>query len=449
MRSTRFWLVVASLLSGIAFLTTAIPQTSGEEQPGASTPSPDAIQKGTDGTASLRDAASVIVRPREGLPLDLSEDEVKRRGELLAAIKTPVSIDCRDLPLAKVIREITQGLPIRVKFDEKAILDDGTVSMDDPVTLSTENEPVESILFDLLQPRQLTWIPRGDSLVVTTWTEADAILETVAYDVTDLVVDDDGHANFTTLESIVRTTIDPDLWPEGNAPGTVIQIAREHAALLVVRQTFATHRKIGLALSTLHRTGLVSSRSSTRKIVTHPRALSAGDRVIAPVEFGQKDSAQEPIPLKELRNRDVVGRLGLPLGTATEVEAEVVSGDSTRRLADRSRYLLRVTHVDGKELADSALMHFELPGFASVKLANDHWSLLEMKQGKEAEKQLDTAQLVQLEQGYVGKRIRLAVYEAGKFDGLPKRLPKDFQNLQGYQFRFSTFLVVLAERRSH
>lgn len=231
-----------------------------------------------------------VDRPVDGVPLDISPEEAKRRSEVVAAIQQPASIDCRDLPLAKVIEEVTAGLPIRLKFDRKAIDDDGTVSLDDPVTHTTENEPVESILYDLLQPRGLTWIPRGDSLVITTWTDAASHYESVVYDVTALVVDERGHADFGVLQSLIPQMIDPDLWDESGAPRQITPIAREHAAVLVVRHNSATQRRIRLALRALHGTGLAANPLPTGKITSPPRMTLRPGMTERKGGFGGADS---------------------------------------------------------------------------------------------------------------------------------------------------------------
>lgn len=149
--------------------------------------------------------------------------------------------------------------------------------------------------------------------------------------------------------------------------------------------------------------------------------------------------------MAELNQRPVIGLLGIPLGTVAEIDLIVVSGDATRRKADSSRYLLKVTHVNGQQLADERLMSFHVPGFAPVKLANDIFALYELKHGIEA-KSLDSAQIKEMEKGYVGQSHRLAVYEVGSFHGIPSNMPVDVPVWQDTGFHFSSSLVVLAER---
>lgn len=168
---------------------------------------------------------------------------------------------------------------------------------------------------------------------------------------------------------------------------------------------------------------------------------------LAGSSYGQDQSTEPPVTLEELNRRNVVGKLGLPLGTAVEIEAEVVSGRSLRRKGYDSLYLLKVMNVDDRELNPPPLMRFSSPGFASVELSSHTFALYEMKQGRKA-KSLDSTQIAELEKGYVGKEVRLVVYEVGSFHGIPNQLPKDVPVWADFGFHFSTSLTVLNERDS-
>lgn len=166
---------------------------------------------------------------------------------------------------------------------------------------------------------------------------------------------------------------------------------------------------------------------------------------IASISYGQDQPSEAPITLDELNRRNVVGNLGVPLGTAVEIEAQVVSGRSLRRKGYESLYLLKVLNVDGEDLNASPLMRFSSPGFAGVELANHAFALYELKHGAKA-KSLDSAQIAELEKGYVGRTVRLVVYEVGSFHGIPDQLPKDVPVWADFGFHFSTSLTVLNER---
>lgn len=160
--------------------------------------------------------------------------------------------------------------------------------------------------------------------------------------------------------------------------------------------------------------------------------------------YGQDQAAGSPITLEELNRRQVVGHLGLPLGTAVEIDAEIVSGSRLGRKGYESLYLLRVTRVNGQELKASRVMRFSSPEFASVDLASDMFALYEMRRGTKA-KTLDSSQIAELEEGYVGRKLRLNVYETGSFGGIPHQLPKDMPTWTDEEFRFATELIILKQ----
>lgn len=155
---------------------------------------------------------------------------------------------------------------------------------------------------------------------------------------------------------------------------------------------------------------------------------------------------QQPVTIAELDQRTLQGHLGLPLGTATEIDAEIISGRSLRRKQYQSAYLLKVTHVAGKKLDDSITVKFYVPPFASVKIANNTFALYELKTGEKTGR-LTSNQINELEKGYVGKTVRLVVYESGSFSGIPDNLPDDVPVWQDTGFHFSTMLNVLAQRK--
>jgi hypothetical protein len=158
-----------------------------------------------------------------------------------------------------------------------------------------------------------------------------------------------------------------------------------------------------------------------------------------------KESTESPLTAAALSQHPVVGRLGLALGTPTEIEAIVIAGSELRVKEYDGSYLLRVTKVDGRLLAEPPLMRFAVRGFAEVQLANDPFHLYELKMKGKAE-QLSSEQIGKLEEGYVGKQVRVVAYEEGGYSGIPHHLPKDVPIWADRSFAFRTWLIVLAER---
>jgi hypothetical protein len=160
----------------------------------------------------------------------------------------------------------------------------------------------------------------------------------------------------------------------------------------------------------------------------------------------RNDAAPSTRPtLASLNEHPVIGELGVPLGTIVEIRAIVIAGHKWGTKADDGKYLLRVTELDGRPLIPTPYMHFFVHGVASVNLANDDFALYELKKGQKAH-QLDSKQIAELEKGYVGKQVRLVVYEAGEYSGMPRNLPPEIGMWQDHGFVFSTYLGVLAER---
>ncbi|MCA9256967.1 MAG: hypothetical protein KDA33_15065, partial [Phycisphaerales bacterium] len=143
----------------------------------------------------------------------------------------------------------------------------------------------------------------------------------------------------------------------------------------------------------------------------------------------------------------VIGSLGLPLGTVAEIHATIVDGDDLRMKTYQGAYLLRVTNVNGRPLEPSPVMEFSVPGFIGVELANDNFQLYEMKTGEKTGR-LESDVIEDLQKDYVGREVKLAVYECGVYSGIPENLPDDVVIWQGHGFSFSTWLVILADRSS-
>lgn len=154
---------------------------------------------------------------------------------------------------------------------------------------------------------------------------------------------------------------------------------------------------------------------------------------------------EQPLHVADLNERAVIGRLGVPLGTAVEIRAEIISGHSLRLKAYASRYLLKVTHVSGKALQDPPTLEFEVPGFIDANVASDHFELAELKRGERVGR-LSGAEIKELEKGYVGEVVRLGVYEGGMFDGIPKNRLPGVPIWADRIYHFTTYLVVVAQR---
>lgn len=153
-----------------------------------------------------------------------------------------------------------------------------------------------------------------------------------------------------------------------------------------------------------------------------------------------------PFNVSELNERPIIGRLCMPLGTCGEIEATIIAGRDLREKQYDGVYLLSVTHVVGKKLASRVVLRFSTAPGVTVGLARDGFELHELKTGKKTGTLTD-ATVRELEKGYLGKTVKLTVYEVGAFSGLPCNLPDRKFWWADTGFHFSTSLVVVRERK--
>jgi hypothetical protein len=155
---------------------------------------------------------------------------------------------------------------------------------------------------------------------------------------------------------------------------------------------------------------------------------------------------QAPLRASELNERPVIGELGIPLGTCGNIQAKVIAGRDLRLKQYDGAYLVSVTHVGDTRMATPVNLRFVTAPGSSVNLARDGFELHELKTGKETGTLTDT-KIRELEDGYVGKTMKLTVYEVGEFTGIPRKMPEGKVWWADARFHFSTSLVVISEQR--
>ena len=148
------------------------------------------------------------------------------------------------------------------------------------------------------------------------------------------------------------------------------------------------------------------------------------------------------VSVKSLQTTDVIGKIGVPLGQVAQITAVIVDGDTFKTKGDSGRFLLKITQVNSKPLGKPVVMNFGSMPFHDVNLANNDFKLYELKHGQKP-KSLDTEQVTELKKGYVGRIVKLMVYETGEFTGIPKNLPEDVLIWQDTSFGFSSYLYVI------
>ncbi len=160
----------------------------------------------------------------------------------------------------------------------------------------------------------------------------------------------------------------------------------------------------------------------------------------------EADNQRRFVRVSDLSEAKVIGILGVPVGEACEIEATIVSGDDSQAKIKSGRYLLNVETVNGKKVEIHREYFFTVWTFAQAKIANDHWSLHELVHKTKAQR-LSSEEINVLNKDYVGSKVKLVVYETGRFAGQPNNLPEDIEwGVADTGFHFQTELVVLKQR---
>ena len=136
----------------------------------------------------------------------------------------------------------------------------------------------------------------------------------------------------------------------------------------------------------------------------------------------KKKSSAESVSVTSFGSDNVIGLLGQPLGTVVRIQGISVDGNSTRRKADSTKTLLKISSVNGKNLDCPVLLPFE-------RAASD------------------------MSPPVVGKTFDYYAHEWGSFDGvarIPKGIPVKSPMVahDGFHFRHHITIHAVTETDS-
>lgn len=151
----------------------------------------------------------------------------------------------------------------------------------------------------------------------------------------------------------------------------------------------------------------------------------------------KKPERLEPIAAASLNQRDVIGKIGVPLGHGATIEATVVSGSSLNRKGYDDLFLLQVDVVNGRKIDPALMMEFQVDHGANTTLVSTVDELRNRSSQKDSV--LTQDEYANVVRSYVGSRVKLFAYESGEYRGLPSEFVFG-RATRG--FGFSTFLVV-------
>jgi hypothetical protein len=172
------------------------------------------------------------------------------------------------IPLDKFAQLLRDRYSINVEIDQRALEDFG-IGTQTPLSIHLLDATLESALNVALDPVELTWMIRDESLVITTPEEAESQLETRLYPVRDLVVlkrDGKVETDFDTLIRAITSTIRADSWTEVGGPGSIEPQAA--SVSLIICQAREAHLQIEWLLTAIRevrdRQGILPVSSSSR-----------------------------------------------------------------------------------------------------------------------------------------------------------------------------------------
>lgn len=187
-------------------------------------------------------------------------DSAKRLAEIEAALASEASFQYQETPLNVVLEHLSDRHKVPFHLDQRA-LDLLGISPDQAITIDLESIRLSDGLTLLLRDLDLHWTVYGGVIEVTVPEEVDARLQTVVYDVTNLYqyepfdtsshYDTGIHGEPRGWVYLITRTIDPESWESWGGPGTLERWHNGEKDLIIVRQTWHTHKLVRAFLEDL------------------------------------------------------------------------------------------------------------------------------------------------------------------------------------------------------
>lgn len=172
------------------------------------------------------------------------------------ALDQRTKLEFIETPLHDVVDYLRERHKICIVIDQQALALVGIAS-DQPITVNIRKLPLRLALDLMLRDFDLIWTIHSDVLLITTPEMAEMMLTTKVYDVADLVVCRDAKGklweDYDTLIDVLQTTIEPMSWDVVGGAGSASGGTFDTAKVLVVLQTYRTHRQIAGLLKKLRR----------------------------------------------------------------------------------------------------------------------------------------------------------------------------------------------------
>ena len=182
-------------------------------------------------------------------------------AKIWQALAEKTEFGFNEYPLDQAVQFIKERHGIEIQLDRRA-LEDAGLGSDTPITRVLKDISLRSALRLTLGEFDLTYVVRDGYLLITSKTEAENLLVSKVYPVSDLVsAKSDFQApsrgprrrdHHGALTQLVSQTVAPDTWDDVGGPGS-IEIFRNGESL-VVSQTTEVHEEIAELLAALRKT---------------------------------------------------------------------------------------------------------------------------------------------------------------------------------------------------
>lgn len=183
-------------------------------------------------------------------------------------------------------------------------------------------------------------------------------------------------------------------------------------------------------------------RNTRWLFVTGAVTLAALFVVAAGSQGNDKKPGTAPISVEMLREQPVIGDLGVPLGTITEIRGTIVAGRTLKTKLYSEEYLINVAEAGGHRLKEPRILSFGV--YANQPNVQAVLPRTERQLGGDSWKSGELVDLAKLEKEYLGKEFRLRGYEIGGFRGIPRNWPEGGPVYADVGFGFQTELVIIS-----
>ncbi|MCC6125845.1 MAG: hypothetical protein IT426_12835 [Pirellulales bacterium] len=172
-------------------------------------------------------------------------DKHASRRAIQKALMKQVDWKFAKTPLAEVVQKLREELKIPILLYRQSLEELG-VSADTPVTFEIGGITAKSALSLILCELGLTTMIRDEVLLITSPDVADTNLYALPYDVTDLVLGEDGIEDvmFDELIELITKTVKPTTWDEVGGPGSIQPFESVGIISIVVAQTDEVHEEL-------------------------------------------------------------------------------------------------------------------------------------------------------------------------------------------------------------